>query len=636
MRESKAKRYAIWLVPALVLILAAGYFYNLTGWLIFDDEGEYLYQVWRMTLGEMPYRDFMTPQLPTFLYGGLAVMKLFGPTLFAMRAYSVLLAFLSGLLLFAAGRRHHSTLAGALAMVLFLVHADIFKETRIFRNEPIFLFFVTAAVVAATWRTKDRRKHLLLAGVCISLATLAKLFGLLPAGGIGLWLLWDAYRRKRTIPVLFQDVMFLTLPVVILLIAAFAGFSWITPAFYDLVIGHHLNQGSELAAGDVATSKLSLYWEYFSFYPAFVSMALVSAWSGFSRNDGRVPWLWQIPSVLAFLFLSRQFGQRHFMYLLPTFSLLVAWLLADAFQGKYRKWGGVLGAIALFLILMPAIRQNVDRAGWLDNQTQQLLTIIEENTQPSDVILSDDIGLAFYSRRATTYSGAALSHGAITSGQITGEILIEEMLDDNVALVIVDSSLLTGNHIVFLRDYPRFHRFLERNFVYKGNVRRDFQELDVWVRDPAIPYDAQDHLNMMVEDGSPFGDHMTLLGYDLPVGALAPGDTLDFTLYWQADAPAENYWSVFTHLISPDGTLVGQHDKVPYGGVYPPNRWWPGQVVDDDYAISIPADALPGEYQIQIGMYDWITQERLSLKTKAGQPIPDNQIILKTTVRVGP
>ena len=60
------------LALALALLLLMGYLFNLTGWRIHDDEGEYLYQLWRMTLGESPYRDFLTPQLPVFLYAGSA------------------------------------------------------------------------------------------------------------------------------------------------------------------------------------------------------------------------------------------------------------------------------------------------------------------------------------------------------------------------------------------------------------------------------------------------------------------------------------------------------------------------------------------------------------------------------------
>src|SRR5690606_36525128 len=127
------------------------YLYNLDGWQIYDDEGEYLYQIWRMvTAGEIPYRDFLTPQLPVFLYAGAGVMSITGVSLTAIRVYTVLLAFASAGILYLAGRRHRGPLVGFLAAALFLIHPDVFRETRIFRNESIMLLFVSAGLLIST------------------------------------------------------------------------------------------------------------------------------------------------------------------------------------------------------------------------------------------------------------------------------------------------------------------------------------------------------------------------------------------------------------------------------------------------------------------------------------------------------
>jgi hypothetical protein len=362
-------------------------------------------------------------------------------------------------------------------------------------------------------------------------------------------------------------------------------------------------------------------------------VGLLSAVLGIWRRDARTGWLWQLPTVAAFLVISREFGQRHFMYLLPALSYLAAWLLVDAL--RYRRWSATAAVLLLGLIVVPAVRANAYRASWVDSQTQRVVALIQERTDSGDVIVADDIGLAFYARRPTTYSGAALSHGAVTSNQITGEKLIDEIVAANARMVLVDVSLLTGNHIVFLRDYPRFHRFLENNFQNLGRLRRDYQEIEVWWREAEAAFETGDPVDVGHEDGTQFGEHITLLGYSYESQAVEPGDVLRFTLFFRASAPAENYWSVFAHLVAPDGTLLAQEDKVPYGGVYPPNRWWPGQIVDDDYEIQIPEEAAPGAYRLQIGMYDWQTGERLGLFTPSGEPLVDNQVSLETPVLVG-
>ncbi len=621
-------------VLALAALLAI-YVNNLTGWMIFDDEGEYLYQVWRMTLGEVPYRDFLTPQLPAFLYTGLAVMTAAGKSLLAMRLATVGMAFATAIILYIAGRKHAGPLAGLISMALYLLHPDVFRETRIFRNEPLFLLLVTAGLVVATWTPgKGRRRNVALAGLLFGLATMAKLFGLLPAAGVSLWLFWEWWRRGRRPKDLALDALALAGPLFGIIGLVGLIFSSVTPEFLDLVLGHHLAQGSQLSIWEVLGAKAGLLRWYVGLYPVLLALAIVSAILGIRLRDARIRWAWQLVTVLAFAALSRELGQRHFMYLLPSFLLLAGWLLSAALSGAYRWPGRVVALAAIPFMVVPWMQLNLDRANWVDTQTEQVVAIIEERSEPGATILADDIGLAFYSQRPTTYSGAALSHGAVTSGQITGDRLIGEIVADEVRMVIVDESLLTGNHMVFLRDYPRFHRFLEANFNYEGPVRRDFQELAIWTHKAGQEWQLEDVLDIQYESGALFGDTMSLAGYSLSNAELAPGERLDLTLFWENEGPADNYWSVFVHLVSEDGTLIAQHDKVPYDGLYPPNQWWPGQVVDDDYQLDVPPSTPPGTYTLVIGMYDHLTGDRLALRTPTGQPVADDQISLPQEIRV--
>jgi hypothetical protein len=323
------------------------------------------------------------------------------------------------------------------------------------------------------------------------------------------------------------------------------------------------------------------------------------------------------------------------MFILPAVALLTGWLLAGLWQRR-RARGRLVFAALLLALLLPAVQANAYRASWVDTETQPLVERITESTTPESVILADDIGLAYYAGRRTTYSGAALSHGAITSGQIGTEQIIEEIVAGNVAMVLVDTSLLTGNHLVFLKDYPRFHRFLERNYEHQANVRRDYQEIDLWLRPEGQPFDTSDPLEIAVEDGTRFGASLYLQGYTLEAAEVRPGETLALTLFWTADEPANHYWSVFTHLVGPDGQPVGQDDQAPYDGLFPPTRWDEGIIVDDEYAIPVGPDAPPGEYRLVVGMYDWRTGERLPLFNPDGQALPNDQVELAQPITVLP
>ncbi len=104
------------------------------------------------------------------------------------------------------------------------------------------------------------------------------------------------------------------------------------------------------------------------------------------------------------------------------------------------------------------------------------------------------------------------------------------------------------------------------------------------------------------------GDRITLLGYDLEY---EQSGGVRLTLYWQADGPTLRPYTVFTHVLSADGSLIAQKDNMPAGGLRPPTCWQRGEIIVDSYAIEFPLDMAAGAYQVRVGMYDARTGDRL-------------------------
>jgi 4-amino-4-deoxy-L-arabinose transferase-like glycosyltransferase len=100
-----------------------------------------------------------------------------------------------------------------------------------------------------------------------------------------------------------------------------------------------------------------------------------------------------------------------------------------------------------------------------------------------------------------------------------------------------------------------------------------------------------------------------LLGYDLDRTSHKPGESFYLQLWWHAldSAPRRN-WTVFTHLLGaarPDGSRVwaGQ-DGLPGQGSATMPTWQAGDLVLDEYELRLPTDTPPGEYEIEVGLYD--------------------------------
>ncbi len=126
------------------------------------------------------------------------------------------------------------------------------------------------------------------------------------------------------------------------------------------------------------------------------------------------------------------------------------------------------------------------------------------------------------------------------------------------------------------------------------------------------------------------GGLVTLVGYDLEE-QVQVGKKLDCILYWRVEQPFPADYTVFNHLIGPDGQMGGQWDSQPLGGDYPTSVWAPGEVIRDEVEIPVRADAPPGQYQLEVGMYLLATGERLPVSEK-GSPIGSRMLLVPVEV----
>jgi len=129
------------------------------------------------------------------------------------------------------------------------------------------------------------------------------------------------------------------------------------------------------------------------------------------------------------------------------------------------------------------------------------------------------------------------------------------------------------------------------------------------------------------------GAHVTLDGYSLQAAALSPGDILQITLFWQADAALTARYKVFVHLYSdPNQPPLAQQDGEPGGGLLPTTGWVPGQRYADNHGVLIPADMPPGQYTLFVGLYNLFDGARLPV-AQAGQPVGDRLDLGAITVK---
>ncbi len=140
------------------------------------------------------------------------------------------------------------------------------------------------------------------------------------------------------------------------------------------------------------------------------------------------------------------------------------------------------------------------------------------------------------------------------------------------------------------------------------------------------------------------GEDIHLVGDDLPRREFRAGDPstasgVALTLFWRTDRAQATSYTAFVHLLgaqynrAQDNFLWGQVDRIPVGGRLPTTAWAVDQVIADPYSVPIQADAPPGLYRIEVGMYKAATGERLHVFDANGKEVGDAVVVGEVEIR---
>jgi 4-amino-4-deoxy-L-arabinose transferase-like glycosyltransferase len=640
-----ARAHDAW-IALLLLLAGVAYSYNLTGWLASDDEGGYLYAAWRISLGELPYRDFFTPQLPAFLYTGGGLFKLFGPSVLAARASTVAATLLAAVFLYLTARRLTGPGVSLLATLVFVAYEDLYAVAREFRPEAMMLLAITAGTYLLVRLDDDLdQRWAVLAGVAFGLGLLTKLFAILPLLG---WLLFLAYRvirRRITVQMAIQAGFHVLAPLILLVLAVLGAFYLLAPQLPDDILFHHLRQGADQSLWQVMAKGRTFLMAYGHRFSLLLLIAALGAIRALKDADQRLAFFaCQIPTALIFLFLSRELFDRHLVYLVPALALLFAlglntavnWarraILAKAGWRSVRYAAGslilALAGLIGYATLQPMLAADLALAQRVDPGTLPLAAYIAAQTRPDELVVSDYAGFNFYARRKTTYLAAGLSTGAANGGQITGERLIQEMQNAPVTMVLMqDYSPIRAGQFVSLRDYISFRGYVQGAFHFVGTKERSGEYHRVYMRGaPALrPLDVN------------FGGELRLTGYTMEEPAVGSGETLYTTLAWQAIRQPTHDYQLYLHLEDAQGHQWSVRDELLVNGppFEPTSTWKADQRVVWGYGVRVPTGTPPGEYTLKLGLYEKSHSTRRLLPMDA-QGHPTGVEYSLTTVHIMP
>lgn len=100
--------------------------------------------------------------------------------------------------------------------------------------------------------------------------------------------------------------------------------------------------------------------------------------------------------------------------------------------------------------------------------------------------------------------------------------------------------------------------------------------------------------------GLPYANGATYLGLTAENADLRPGEAFAFTSYWRADADLTSDMLAAFRLVDPMGEANVSDHRRPREQTLPPRLWQRGEVVPDPRRLTLPANALPGAYRLQM------------------------------------
>ncbi|MFZ1770254.1 MAG: hypothetical protein WAU00_13705, partial [Caldilinea sp.] len=94
-------------------------------------------------------------------------------------------------------------------------------------------------------------------------------------------------------------------------------------------------------------------------------------------------------------------------------------------------------------------------------------------------------------------------------------------------------------------------------------------------------------------------------------------------LYLQSLRPMDANWSALIRVVDANGNELMRDEGWPYGS--PTSQWQLGEVWPDGHEFTVPQDAAPGYYRVDVSFYDPDTLEELGAPALIGYLLVDSE-----------
>jgi hypothetical protein len=173
-----------------------------------------------------------------------------------------------------------------------------------------------------------------------------------------------------------------------------------------------------------------------------------------------------------------------------------------------------------------------------------------------------------------------------------------------------------------------YYLVADRSYQWRGGYYAGHEKADFWnpyveevARFEGDAYAGPDRIILRVfrpdvKVDVDFGGVVNFYGYNANSQALQPGDTLQVKYFWKAIHSNGIDYVIFNHLIHAEtGEPIVTLDRLAgHNGAKPSSQWDEHEWLFDHFELTIPDEALPGRYILEIGLYSVIDGTRLPVE----------------------
>ncbi|MCP4416554.1 MAG: hypothetical protein GY805_08025 [Chloroflexi bacterium] len=493
LRNTLKNNWFLWLT---LLLFCGLYLFNISGWLIHDDEGTDFYEIWQLQTGHQPGVDFVAEQQPLFLLIGKTGLNLFENEILALRTIAALQvlggAFFLGWVVYKIWGNH----VAAITVGVTLSSGLVYEQARLFRPDPMMfgwelfgLGFVLLAVL------EGKRPYWGLAGICYGVAILMKPFGIFPVVGLSFFFIYQFYAQRERWSDIFANGLTFATPFLLtslgisLLLYNHLGF------YYQEAFGYHLAMGEKRS---LINQLINIGDRYLLFFVinAVAAFILPLAYLNRRANQARIKPFYKallLPQLfvpLVFVVITRPLHVRYFMFLVPTLALLLA-LEVNKLYGKIKmeqpqfvKYSPLLSLILIGFSIFSTFPSISQRLAQAEGDTLRLAQLIQSRTTPDEIVIADYAGLNFHAKRQSIYEASIIAGGQIGGGIVTGALLIERMEETEAKLILVhvEGGNPPPHQLTHLIDFPLFEAYLAEKYEMIEVFDRANQLIEIYER----------------------------------------------------------------------------------------------------------------------------------------------------------